>query len=80
MKIKVWGTSAICNDFEELKYYNGNPQEVPVHGLKSVAQRIKESRAKRAASYKDEITKACIMTTGMTPEEYQRYNKIAWNE
>lgn len=79
MKIKVWGASPICSSFEELNYYNGNPQEVAVHGLSSLAERIRDARAKKAAKYDDEITKAAIMTTGMTPEEYQKYNKIAWN-
>lgn len=79
MKIKVWGTSPICESFEELNYYNGNPQEVKVKGLGSFAERVKRAREIKAAKYNDEITKAAIMTTGMTPEEYQKYNKIAWN-
>ena len=79
-KIKVWGTSPMCESFEELKYYHGNPQEVKVRGLKSFTQNIKEIRTKKASKYKDEITKACIMTTGMTPHEYQKYHNIAWNE
>lgn len=79
MKIKVWGTSPICESFEELNYYNGNPQEVQVRGLKSFTEKIREVRERKAARYTDEITKAAIMTTGMTPEEYQKYNKVAWN-
>lgn len=79
MKIKVWGANPICNDFEELKYYNGNPQTIKVHGLKTRAQVIEEKRAKLAESYNDPIVKECVKETGMTPDQFQEKYNMAWN-
>ena len=79
MKIKVWGASEICKDFEELKYYHGNPQAVLVKGLKSHAQVVREAWAKRAEKYSDATDRECIMETGMTPAQYQKTYKMAWN-
>ena len=78
-KIKVWGASPICDSFEELRHYNGNPQAVPVKGLKSHGQIVREKWAKRAEKFDDKADKECIMATGLTPSEYQKAHKMAWN-
>lgn len=79
MKIKVWGANPICESFEEQKYYNRNPQEVKVKGLKSHAEYIKEAREKVAKMIKDPVAKECVKQTGLTPEQYQRTYNQAWN-
>ena len=79
-KIKVWGASPICGSFEELKYYNGNPQEIKVKGLKSHAECVRENWAKAAEKLTDPLAKECMKQTGMTPEQYQKSHKRAWNE
>ena len=80
MKIKVWGANIICESFDELRYYSGNKQEIKVRGLKSFYEAQKERFAKKAQGFSDQIEKACVASTGMTPAQYQTTHKQAWNE
>ncbi|MBQ9650623.1 MAG: hypothetical protein IJV13_00405 [Prevotella sp.] len=79
-KIEVWGARILCDSFEEARYYNGNRQEIKVRGLKTFYEAQQARFAKLAEKFTDPITKMCVASTGMTPEQYQLTHHRAWNE
>lgn len=86
MKIKVnyQMTDAQKAVWKITKHFSGEefepkPEMVLVKGLKSHAQVVREAWAKKAEKYSDATDKECIMATGMTPAQYQKTHKMAWN-
>lgn len=64
-------------------YDSSDPYPVKVKGLLShfdyEKKKAKIARESRAEKYDDEAVKACILATGLTPEEYQHNYHMAWN-